>query len=229
MNADTEIRISKSPKLRMMIFGPPGAGKGTQAPKIVQKTNCVHLSTGDMLRAAVASKTELGMKAKNAMNAGKLVSDDLVVGIVCEALTKEIEDGTSFLLDGFPRTIPQAKALDKFLEEQNAPINMVINLQVPQEILEDRICGRRIHKPSGRSYHITFNPPQVEGKDDVTGEELIQRKDDTAEALKTRLKAFNEQTNPILEHYKQKDLNVVKQIQADKKPDDVWNMINSIL
>jgi len=215
------------PSLRMMIFGPPGAGKGTQAPKIVEMTGAKHLSTGDMLRAAVANKTPLGVKAKAAMSAGQLVSDDLVVGIVVEALGDLLKAGTNFLLDGFPRTLPQAKALDEYLNKQGAPINTVINLQVPFEVLEERITGRWIHKPSGRSYHTKFNPPKVEGKDDETGEDLIQRKDDTAEALKIRLNAYSTSTMPILAHYNAINKETVKNIDANQQMEIVWTQIRS--
>lgn len=205
---------------RFLIFGPPGAGKGTQAPKLVEALGVKHLSTGDMLRAAVANKTELGLQAKAAMNAGQLVSDALVIGIVKEALAT-CDKG--FLLDGFPRTVPQTEALCNYLDEQNTPLTAVVNLEVPHEILEERICGRRIHKPSGRSYHVVFNPPKEEGKDDVTGEPLIQRSDDCPEKLTERLAAFNAQTMPVLEYVSNKyGADVVKNIDANVHPSQVW-------
>merc|ERR1719499_1806476 len=158
------------------------------------------------------------------MDAGQLVSDELVIGIVVEAL-----QGCkgSFILDGFPRTVPQAKALDKHLG--NMGITDVVNLVVPQDILEERICGRWIHKASGRSYHTKFAPPKVPGKDDVTGEDLIQRKDDTAEALTTRLEAYNSQTMPILEHYGDVESTTICNIDANKAPGEVWNEIKEAL
>merc|ERR1719210_122327 len=202
-----------------MIFGPPGAGKGTQAPKLVEALQPSHLSTGDMLRAAVKNETELGLKAKAAMESGQLVSDELVIGIVTEALSNT--EG-NFILDGFPRTVPQATALDAWLEANNRAITYICNLVVPFEILEERICGRWIHKPSGRSYHTKFAPPKVPGKDDETGEDLIQRKDDTAEALKTRLNAYSTSTMPILAHYNAINKETVKNIDANQQMEIVW-------
>jgi len=208
--------MAASNEIRMMIFGPPGAGKGTQAPKLVEEFNLTHLSTGDMLRAAVKNQTAYGVMAKEAMSSGQLVSDEIVINIIQEALAG-VE---GFILDGFPRTVAQAEALDAFLEEQERPITHILNLVVPEEILEERICGRWIHKPSGRSYHVKFNPPQVEGKDDETGEDLIQRKDDTKEALVTRLEKFNAETIPVLNHYAAQ--NITLNVDANKHPNEVW-------
>merc|ERR1712217_319727 len=181
----------------MILFGPPGAGKGTHAPKIVEKMNAPQLSTGDMLREAVAAGTEVGKKAKSVMESGGLVSDEIVIGIIQDRI-KQQDCGWGFILDGFPRTLPQAKALDDMLMTGNREkVNAVIKLNVPDEVLEERICGRWIHKASGRSYHVKFNKPKsYDGvskpsadnmKDDKTGEALYQRADDTAEALKKRL------------------------------------------
>merc|ERR1719373_700848 len=212
-----------------MIFGPPGAEKGTQAPKVVEATGATHLSTGDMLRAAVKAQTDLGKKAQAAMSAGELVSDELVIGIVQESLGKLIDAGKNFLLDGFPRTLAQAQALDGYLASKNASINLLINLEVPFEVLEERITGRWIHKASGRSYHVKFNPPKEEGKDDVTGEALIQRKDDTAEALKKRLEAYSSSTLPIVDHYSKIDSEMIKTIDANKSMEEVWAQISPSL
>lgn len=209
-------------KIRMLIFGPPGAGKGSQAPKIVKAYGVKHLSTGDMLRAAVAAKTELGVKAKSAMDAGDLVSDDLVCGIVAEALKKC--DKTGFMLDGFPRTVNQATVLEKQLTSAKTPLTHIINLVVPFELLEERICGRRIHKPSGRSYHVKFNPPKVEGKDDKTQEPLIQRNDDCPEALTKRLEKFNSETQPILKLYK--DKGIIINVAGDNTFEIIEKQIN---
>jgi len=210
-----------SPPQHLIIFGPPGAGKGTHAPRICEQFNLKHLSTGDMLRAAVSKKTPLGLKAKSAMNAGKLVSDELVVGIVGDAI-RELKTG--FLLDGFPRTVDQAKALSDFLKTQGKTIDYVINLKVPEGVLEERICGRWIHKASGRSYHTKYAPPKVKEIDDVTGEPLIQRKDDTKEALKVRLKAFREQTLPILKFYTRVGIKVAH-IDVSGLPERAWDNI----
>jgi len=212
---------------RLLIFGAPGAGKGTQAPKLVETYGVKHLSTGDMLRAAVANKTELGLIAKEAMNSGQLVSDDLVIGIVKEALAG---CPNGFLLDGFPRTVAQATALIEALDQAGTPLTCVINIEVPFSILEERICGRRIHKPSGRSYHLKFKPPAVEGKDDTTGEDLIQRKDDCPEALADRLTAFTNQTVPVLEKVKEiYGEDIVKSVNGDNMPDAVWDQITAVL
>ena len=163
-----------------------GAGKGTQAPRIKEEYCLCHLSTGDMLRDAVKNKTPIGIQAKAVMDAGKLVSDNIVAGIVAEAIKGE-ECTRGFILDGFPRTVNQAKILDELLKKDNVTITKVINLAIDDELLVKRITGRLIHRASGRSYNIYFNPPKVEGKDDITGEPLYKRDDDNADALRTRL------------------------------------------
>lgn len=226
--------LSTSDVKRIILIGPPGAGKGTQAPLMVEKYGLKHLSTGDMLRAAVAAGTELGRKAKDIMAAGGLVSDDLVIGIVKEAL-EQAKDG--FILDGFPRTVPQAEALDRVLAEAGTPLSDVVEINTPDEVLEERICGRWIHKPSGRSYHLKFKPPQDAGqiekdgtvtvapKDDETGEDLIRRKDDNPEALTDRLMNFHSQTMPIVNRYK----DIHRLVDGDKKPGEVWTQIQAFL
>lgn len=213
-----------SEECRFIIFGPPAAGKGTQSKNIVENFKCVHLSTGDLLRQAVQEETEVGKQAKEFMNKGDLVPDEVIIGVVIDALKKP--QNSSFLLDGFPRSLGQAEALSKYLNENGTPLNAVVNLNVPEDVLEERICGRRIHKPSGRSYHVKFNPPKVEGKDDKTGEDLIQRADDTAEALKTRLANFNAQTMPVLEFFKNVQPNSILEIDGNKEMDQIWNDIN---
>ena len=187
----------------MILIGAPGSGKGTQAPAIVDKLCVCHLATGDMLRAAVKADTELGRKADGIMKAGQLVPDDLVIGLINDNMDlPQCESG--ILLDGFPRTVEQGKALGEMMKSRGKKIDKVLNFEVDEEKLAERICGRRVHAASGRSYHLTFNPPKVEGKDDVTGEDLMHRKDDTREALASRLNSFHKSTNPVIEYYKSK-------------------------
>lgn len=177
---------SKRKPVHLILVGPPGAGKGTHAPKLVADYGLKHLSTGDMLREAVAQGTQLGLEAKSVMESGQLVSDSLVVGIVAEAVKKP-DCANGFILDGFPRTLEQAKLLDEVLAKDSIKIDLVINLTIPDELLVKRITGRLIHSASGRSYNIYFNPPKVEGLDDETGEPLTKRGDDTEDKLLTRL------------------------------------------
>ena len=197
------------------------------------------LSTGDMLRAAVSAGTEVGKKAEAVMRAGGLVSDDIVVGIIRDRI-KEDDCKHGFILDGFPRTLAQAKALDKMLSEEGARVTKVIELEVPDSILEERITGRWIHKKSGRSYHVKFAPPKSmkldkDGKspiaesmkDDVTGEPLMQRKDDTSAALKKRLQSYHNETVPILKHYQPNG--IVRSVNANQGMNDVWNNVLSAL
>jgi adenylate kinase len=196
---------TKQPAKNIIFIGPAGSGKGTQAPRIKDKLCLCHLATGDMLRDAVAAGTPLGKQADEIMKAGGLVSDELVIGLIDAALNQpECERGV--LLDGFPRTAVQAEKLDGMFANRKMKIDNVIELKVDQEILVERIEGRRIHMGSGRSYHTKFNPPKVEGVDDITGEPLIQRKDDTAEALAKRMASYNTQTSPILEYYRSKSV-----------------------
>lgn len=191
---------NESKTLRLIFVGPPGSGKGTQAPKFKAEFELAHLSTGDMLRDAVSKQTEIGVQAKAIMNEGKLVPDELVVQLIAEAI-KAPECRKGFILDGFPRTVDQAKLLDSLLSKHDTAIDGVINLTVDDELLIKRITGRLIHPPSGRSYNIYFNPPKVEGKDDITGEDLVKRGDDTEEKLRTRLEEFHAKTEPVLQHY----------------------------
>ncbi|KAK4362582.1 hypothetical protein RND71_017823 [Anisodus tanguticus] len=205
---------------------PPGSGKGTQSPIIKDEYCLCHLATGDMLRAAVAAKTPLGIKAKEAMDKGELVSDDLVVGIIDEALKKpSCQKG--FILDGFPRTVVQAEKLDVMLQNRGTKVDKVLNFAIDDAILEERITGRWIHPASGRSYHTKFAPPKVPGIDDVTGEPLIQRKDDTAAVLKARLEAFHRQTEPVIDYYAKKG-NVVN-LPAEKPPQTVTTEVKRAL
>lgn len=208
---------------RCIFLGPPGSGKGTHAPKVMAELGLKHLSTGDMLRDAVARGTKLGLEAKDVMEKGELVSDNLVVEIVGEAIQQpECAQGAGFILDGFPRTLEQSRLLDNLLSKNNTAIDCVINLDVADELLIKRITGRLIHQPSGRSYNIYFNPPKEEGKDDITGEPLMKRPDDNEEALKTRLEAFHTMTTPIINHYGNKVINI-------KADDDMDNITTRIL
>ncbi|KAH8677692.1 adenylate kinase-domain-containing protein [Xylariales sp. PMI_506] len=212
--------------LRMILIGPPGAGKGTQAPKIKEKFSCCHLATGDMLRSQIANKTALGKEAKKIMDAGGLVSDDIVIGMIKEELENNKECKGGFILDGFPRTIPQAEALDKMLEEKQAKLQHAVELQIDDALLVARITGRLVHPASGRSYHATFNPPKEHMKDDITGEPLIQRSDDNAEALKKRLATYHAQTAPVVGYYK--NTGIWKSIDASQEPGTVWKSLLNI-
>ena len=182
--------------MRLILLGAPGAGKGTQAQFICEKFAIPQISTGDMLRSAVKAGTELGIAAKKIMDAGGLVSDDIIIGLVKDRLTQP-DCSKGYLFDGFPRTIPQAQAM----KDAGVPIDYVLEIDVPFDAIIDRMSGRRVHPASGRTYHVTFNPPKVEGKDDVTGEALIQRDDDKEETVRKRLQVYNDQTPPLVEYY----------------------------
>lgn len=195
------IKCALQPETRMILVGPPGAGKGTLAPKIVDKYCVCHLATGDMLREAVKQGTPLGKVADGVMKRGELVSDDLIVGLIKDQFPRP-DCQRGFILDGFPRTLVQAEKLGDMLKENGQNLDRVLELKVPDEDLVARITGRRVHAASGRSYHMTFKPPKVDGKDDITGEDLMQRKDDTEEALVKRLDGFHKYTVPILDFYR---------------------------
>lgn len=182
--------------MRLILLGPPGAGKGTQAKFICEKYCIPQVSTGDMLRAAIKAGTLLGQEAKKVIDAGHLVSDDIVVNLVRERLLREdCRDG--YLFDGFPRTIPQAEAI----RVAGVPLDFVVEIEVNDAEIAERMSGRRVHLASGRSYHVKFNPPKVEGLDDVTGEPLIQRDDDLRETVLKRLEVYHSQTSPLVEYY----------------------------
>ncbi len=183
--------------MNIILLGPPGAGKGTQATNICAKYSIPQISTGDMLRAAVKDGTPLGIEAKKVMDEGGLVSDDIIIGLVKERIS-ENDCNNGFLFDGFPRTIAQAEAL----KNDGININYVVEIQVPDEDIVARMSGRRAHLPSGRTYHITYNPPKIEGKDDITGEELVQRADDNENTVRSRLDVYHDQTQPLVEYYK---------------------------
>ncbi|KAK9710597.1 adenylate kinase, partial [Basidiobolus ranarum] len=173
-----EQQTSEQNGIRMILMGPPGAGKGTQSPKIKEKFCVCHLATGDMLRAAVTAKTKVGLEAKKVMDAGGLVSDEIMVDLIQDNIHNNPECKNGFILDGFPRTVVQAEKLDNMLEKDNQKLDHAVELKIDDSLLVSRICGRLIHPPSGRTYHREFNPPKVTDQDDVTGEPLIQRSDD---------------------------------------------------
>jgi adenylate kinase len=183
--------------MRLILLGGPGAGKGTQANVIKEKYGIPQISTGDMLRAAVKAGTDLGKKAKEYMDAGGLVPDEVIIGLVKERI-QEPDCEKGFLFDGFPRTIPQADAM----KDAGVPIDAVVDIDVPDEEIIKRMSGRRAHLASGRTYHIIYNPPKVEGKDDLTGEPLVQRDDDKEETVKKRLDVYHQQTEPLIDYYK---------------------------
>ena len=182
--------------MKIVLLGPPGAGKGTQAESICENYGIPHISTGNMLREAVEAGTKLGLEAKSLMDAGILVSDDVIVGLVEERISSD-DCSEGFLFDGFPRTIPQAEALI----ERDIHIDAVVEIDVPDQEIIDRMAGRRMHPASGRNYHIIFNPPKNEGKDDITGEDLILREDDKPETVLKRLHVYHEQTKPLTDFY----------------------------
>jgi adenylate kinase len=182
--------------MKLILLGAPGAGKGTQANYIKEKFNIPQISTGDMLRAAVKAGSPLGVAAKKIMDAGGLVSDDIIIDLVKERI-KESDCANGFLFDGFPRTLPQAEAM----KQAGVEIDYVVEVDVDDSEIVQRMSGRRVHTASGRTYHVKFNPPKVEGKDDVTGENLVQRADDTEETVKKRLQVYHEQTKPLVNYY----------------------------
>jgi adenylate kinase len=184
--------------MRLILLGPPGAGKGTQAAFIKQLYGIPQISTGDMLRASVEARTPLGAAAKKVMDSGALVSDDIIVALVKERL-KAADCVNGYLFDGFPRTIPQADAM----KDAAVPIDFVLEIAVPDAAIVERMSGRRVHPASGRTYHVKFNPPKVAGRDDVTGEPLIQRDDDKEETVKKRLAVYHGQTEPLIAYYRQ--------------------------
>ena len=184
--------------MRLILLGAPGAGKGTQASFICKQFNIPQISTGDMLRAAVKAGTPLGVAAKKVMDSGGLVSDDIIIGLVKERIL-QADCAGGFLFDGFPRTIPQADAM----KEAGVVLDVVLEIDVPEDAIIDRMSGRRVHPASGRSYHVKFNPPKVDGMDDVSGEPLIQRDDDKEETVRKRLQVYQSQTRPLVDYYGQ--------------------------
>lgn len=210
----------------IILLGAPGAGKGTNAKKITSEYHLPHISTGDMFREALRDETELGKLAKSYMDKGLLVPDEVTISLVKERLSKDdCKDG--FLLDGFPRNLKQAEALEEIGKEINRPINYVIDINVPEEILKDRITGRRVCKKCGAPYHIKTLKPKVEGVCDICGGELIQRKDDNDEALKVRLDEYHHQTEPLINYYSKKG--ILHTVDGSKDLKEVMADIDAIL
>ncbi|NYE58108.1 adenylate kinase [Carboxydothermus ferrireducens] len=212
--------------MKLLIMGPPGAGKGTQAEKIVKEFGITHISTGDMFRAALKNQTPLGLKAKEYMDKGELVPDEIVIAMVEERISAP-DCAKGFLLDGFPRTIPQAEALDKKLSEMGITLDGVINIEVPREELIERLTGRRVCRQCGATYHVKFNPPKVEGVCDACGGELYQRSDDSLETVSNRLDVYEAQTAPLKDYYAKTGL--LKNIDGTKSIEEVFVSIKNAL
>ena len=212
--------------MNIILMGLPGAGKGTQASEIVKKFPIPHISTGDMFRKAIKDETDLGKEAKSYMDRGELVPDEVTVGIVKERISED-DAKKGFLLDGFPRTIDQAESLSQIMSELDREIDAVINIEVPEEELMNRLTGRRICEKCGTTYHLAFNPPKVDGVCDIDGGKLYQREDDNPETVSNRLSVNVKQSKPILEYYNNKG--VLKNIDGSKDIDEVTNDVIDIL
>ena len=212
--------------IHIILLGPPGCGKGTQAQKLIREFGFVQLSTGDMLRAAISKGTEIGMQAKSIIDKGELVSDEIVIGIVRDRIfSTECECG--YMLDGFPRTLAQAEKLDQILSDRNQKIDVVLRLCVPDDMAIRRIAGRRFHITSGRSYNIEFNPPKIEGRDDITGEKLVQREDDKEEIVQSRLNTYHELTEPLVRYYQKQG--ILRAIDGTGSPENIFTEIKQTL
>lgn len=212
--------------MNIMLFGAPGAGKGTQAKYIIEKYGIPQISTGDILRAAVKEGTPMGLEAKACMEAGKLVSDEIIIGIIKDRLAKD-DCKKGFILDGFPRTIAQAEALEVLMQEMGIKLDKVISLNVPDELIVGRVVGRRVCKDCGGSFHVEFNPPKVEGVCDFCGGELIQRKDDSAETVGKRLQEYHSQTAPLFDFYMERG--ILADIDGTKEIYEITKEIFNIL
>ncbi|MCL4410037.1 MAG: adenylate kinase [Gammaproteobacteria bacterium] len=213
--------------MRIILLGAPGAGKGTQAQFLMNTYNIPQISTGDMLRAAIKAGTELGQKAKAVMDAGQLVSDDIMIGLVQERIAQE-DCRNGFLLDGFPRTIPQADAM----QEAGIKIDYVLEFDVADDVIVERMAGRRVHPGSGRVYHVVYNPPKEEGKDDVSGEDLVIRDDDKEETVRKRLAIYHEQTEPLVAYYQdlaKQDVVTYHKLDGTKKVEAVSAELKDLL
>ncbi len=212
--------------MRMLLMGPPGAGKGTQAEFIVAYCRVPHIATGDIFREAIASGTELGRQAKSFLDAGRLVPDAVTIGMVRERITGP-DCTPGLLLDGFPRTIPQAEALEQLLGELGLKLDLVLNIRVSQALLMERLTGRRVCRLCGATYHIIYNPPKQEGVCDRCGGELYQRSDDSAETVSSRLRVYDEQTAPLLEFYRRRGL--LQEVNGELPIDDVRSEILGLM
>ncbi|MDQ0190425.1 adenylate kinase [Alicyclobacillus cycloheptanicus] len=211
--------------MQLMMLGLPGAGKGTQAARLSEAYGIPHISTGDMFRAAIAAQTPLGREAQKYLDSGRLVPDELTIGIVRERL-QEPDTANGFVLDGFPRTLPQAEALDDTLKSLHKPLDCVLYIHVPQEVLLARLTGRRVCKSCGATYHLVYQPPNVEGRCDRCGGELYQRPDDTEEAVATRLQVYS-QTAPLVDYYRAR--NLLRQVDGEQSIDAVYADIHHVL
>lgn len=212
--------------MNIILLGPPGAGKGTQAKLISGKYSIPHISTGDIFRKNISNKTPLGMEAKSYMDKGQLVPDELTIEIVKDRLSEE-DCKNGFLLDGFPRTVKQAEALDEFLRNKNSKTDVALLIDVPQELILERMTGRRVCEECGASYHIKFVTPKTEGVCDICGSKLVQRKDDTKETVLERLEVYSNQTQPLIEYYKNKD--VLFSLDGTKEKNEVFENISNVL
>lgn len=212
--------------MRLILLGPPGVGKGTQASRIIEKYDIPHISSGDMFRTNIKEGTELGVSAKEYMDKGLLVPDELVISMVMDRLSQDdCKDG--FLLDGFPRTIDQGKELDKGLEKLGVKLDKVINIQADKDILIERITGRRVCEKCGATYHIKYNPPKVEGVCDIDGGKLYQREDDTVETVTTRIEVYYEQTEPLIDYYRKK--NLILDVDGTREIQEIFEtIVNSL-
>ncbi|NOY46535.1 MAG: adenylate kinase [Deltaproteobacteria bacterium] len=212
--------------MRLILLGPPGAGKGTQAKRLIERYGIPQISTGDILRAAVRDGTDLGKKAKEYMDAGKLVPDEVVIGIIEERL-QEADCAKGFILDGFPRTVAQADALNRVLANLGQAIDHVVSIEVPDEELVERLTGRRTCRGCGAMYHVKFSPPKAEGVCDKCGGELYQRDDDREETIRARLKVYHDQTAPLVEYYEKAGL--LRRIPGQGSVDEIYARIEGVL